>query len=155
MSKSVNKTTLLGHVGKDPDVRVLPSNSTVANFTLATNEFYRDNTGETHETTEWHNLVAFGRTAEIVRDYVQKGSRIYIEGKLRTRSWDDKETGQRKYRTEVVIRDSDLILLSFNNVNGQSNGNGNGATHEPRTSSQQQPDYEYSQAGDPSDDIPF
>jgi single-strand DNA-binding protein len=159
MSKSVNRTTLLGHIGKDPDVRIVTNDNIVANLTLATNEVYRDKMGETHETTEWHNLVAFGRTAEIVRDYVQKGSRIYVEGKIRTRKWDDKETGQTRYRTEIVI--GDLTLLSFNNSNGHSsgngngNGNGNGANHEPRPGSQPQPEYEYSQAGEAPDDIPF
>ncbi len=153
MGKSGNKTIHIGHVGKDPDVRVLPSDNTVANFTLATNEVYRDQMGESHETTEWHNVVAYGRTAEIVRDYVQKGSRIYIEGRLQTRSWDDKDTGQKRYRTEIVIRD--LTLLSFNNNNG--NGNGSDPKRAAQQSSQAQPqgDYAYSQAGEEMDNIPF
>lgn len=163
MGKSVNKSILLGHVGKTPDVRVLPNDNTVANFPLATNDVYRDKMGESHETTEWHNLVAYGRTAEVVRDYVQKGSRIYIEGRLRTRSWDDKETGQTRYRTEIVI--GDLALLSFNNStgtgngigSGNGNGNGNGAKPGSRQDAHAQTDaeYAYSQANDTSDDIPF
>jgi single-strand DNA-binding protein len=159
MGKTVNKTTLLGHVGKDPEIHVLQGDNTVANFTLATNDVYRDKMGESHETTEWHNLVAFGRTAEVVRDYVQKGSRIYVEGKLRTRSWDDRDSGQKKYRTEIVIRD--LALLSFNNGNGNGAGyggeTGNGARQVQRSNAQQasDPDYAYAeQGGDPSD-IPF
>jgi single-strand DNA-binding protein len=127
MSKSVNKNFLMGHVGKDPEVRALLSDTIVANFSLATNEVYRDKMGESHETTEWHNLVAYGRTAEIVRDYVRKGSRIFIEGKLRTRSWDDRETGEKKYRTEVVIRD--LTLLSSSNGNGNGNGHQTNGKH--------------------------
>lgn len=159
MGKTVNKSILLGHVGKDPEIHVLQSDNMVANFTLATNNVYRDRMGESHETTEWHNLVAFGRTAEVVRDYVQKGSRIYVEGKIQTRSWDDRETGQKKYRTEIVILD--LTLLSFNNGNGSGTGysaeNGNGAKQGQRSNAQQpiEPDYTYSeQGGDPSD-IPF
>lgn len=156
MSKSVNKSILLGYVGKDPEVRVLPSQQTVANFSLATADIYRDRSGETHETTEWHYLVAYDRTAEIVRDYVQKGSRIFIEGRLRTRSWDDRETGEKKYRTEVVIRD--LTLLSFSNGNANGNGNGNGHSTNgkhgyPETATAEATQREYEEA--PLDDIPF
>ncbi len=159
MGKTVNKSILLGHVGKDPEIHVLQADNTVANFTLATNDIYRDRMGESHETTEWHNLVAFGRTAEVVRDYVQKGSRIYVEGKLRTRSWDDRETGQKKYRTEIVILD--LTLLSFNNGNENgadySSENGNGARQVRRSNTQQHPgqDYAYSEQGGDPNEIPF
>jgi len=102
MGKSVNKVILLGHAGKDPEVHELRS-GTVVNLSLATNESYKDNRGEWQERTEWHHLVGYQRVAEILRDYVRKGSRIYIEGALRTRSWGDKETGQTKYRTEIVV----------------------------------------------------
>lgn len=159
MGKSVNKSILLGHVGKDPEIHVLQDNNAVANFTLATNEVYRDKMGESHETTEWHNLVAFGRTAEVVRDYVQKGSRIYVEGKMQTRSWNDRETGQKKYRKEIVILD--LTLLSFTNGNGNgasyAGENGNGGKQVQRSNGQQQsePDYAYSEQDGDSSDIPF
>lgn len=159
MGKSVNKSILLGHVGKDPEIHVLQDNNAVANFTLATNEVYRDKRGESHETTEWHNLVAFGRTAEVVRDYVQKGSRIYVEGKMQTRSWNDRETGQKKYRKEIVILD--LTLLSFTNGNGNgasyAGENANGGKQVQRSNSQQQsePDYTYSEQDGDSSDIPF
>ncbi len=98
MAKSVNKVILLGNVGKDPEIRSTPSGTMVANFTLATSDRYQDAQGNWQDRTEWHKLVAFKRTAEIIRDYVKKGSKLYIEGKLQTRSWDDKETGAKRYR---------------------------------------------------------
>ena len=128
MGKSVNKVILLGHAGKDPEVHELRS-GTVVNLSLATNESFKDNRGEWQERAEWHNLVGYQRTAEILRDYVRKGSRIYIEGALRTRSWDDKETGQTKYRTEIVVLEVSLLspAHTFEEETGSSvyrNGNG-------------------------------
>ncbi len=119
MAKSVNKVILLGNVGKDPEIRSTGGGTMVANFTLATSDRFQDQTGNWQDRTEWHNLVAFKRTAEIVRDYVKKGTKLYIEGKLQTRSWDDKETGQKKYRTEILV--NDLSLLS-----GRDEGSGGG-----------------------------
>jgi len=110
MAKSVNKVILLGNVGKDPEIRSTGGGTMVANLTLATSDRYQDAQGNWQERTEWHNLVAFKRTAEIIRDYVKKGSKLYIEGKIQTRSWDDKETGQKRYRTEIIV--NDLSLLS-------------------------------------------
>jgi single-strand DNA-binding protein len=110
MAKSVNKVILLGNVGKDPEIRSTPGGTMVANFTLATSDRQRDAQGNWQDHTEWHNVVAFSRTAEIIRDYVKKGSKLYIEGRIQTRSWDDKESGQKRYRTEIII--SDLSLLS-------------------------------------------
>jgi single-strand DNA-binding protein len=108
MGRSVNKVILLGHVGKDPEARIL-SSGTLVNLSLATSERYKDNRGEWQEHTEWHNLVGYQRIGEILRDYVQKGSRLYVEGVLRTRSWEDRESGQRRYRTEVVVVDISLL----------------------------------------------
>lgn len=110
MARSVNKVTLLGNVGKDPEIRSTAGGNMVANLTLATSDNQKDAQGAWQERTEWHNLVAFKRTAEIVRDYVKKGSKLYIEGKLTTRSWDDKETHQKRYRTEILV--NELVLLS-------------------------------------------
>lgn len=110
MAKSVNKVILLGNVGKDPEIRSTPSGTMVANLTLATSDRQKDAQGNWQDRTEWHNLVAFTRTAEIIRDYVKKGTKLYVEGKIQTRSWDDKETGQKRYRTEIII--NDLSLLS-------------------------------------------
>ncbi len=92
MAKSVNKVILLGNVGKDPEIRSTPGGTMVASFSLATSDRQKDAQGNWQDSTEWHNLVAFKRMAEIVRDYVKKGSKLYIEGKLKTRNWEDKDT---------------------------------------------------------------
>src|SRR6201997_729261 len=109
MARSVNKIILLGNVGKDPEIRATGGGMMVANFSLATTDRAKDASGNWTDKTEWHNLVAFQRTAEIVRDYVKKGSQLYIEGKIQTRSWDDKESGQKKYRTEILVNDLQLL----------------------------------------------
>jgi single-strand DNA-binding protein len=109
MAKSVNKVILIGGLGKDPEVRTLPNGTTVANLSLATNDVYKDKNDEFVESVEWHSLVAYGRTAEIVRDHLVKGSKIYVEGKLQTRSWEDKTSGEKKYRTEVVVQDVNFM----------------------------------------------
>lgn len=110
MGKSVNKVILVGNVGKDPEVKYTQSGVPVAKLTLATNERYKDKGGEWQDRTEWHNLTAWQRTAEIVGEYVKKGSKIYAEGRLQTSSWEDKQSGEKKYRTEVVV--DELVLLS-------------------------------------------
>jgi len=109
MSKTVNKVQILGHVGKDPDVKVTPGGTVVANFSIATTEREKDSGGNWTDRTEWHNIVTFSKTAEVIRDYVHKGDKIYIEGKLRTQSWNDKNTGEKKYRTEIMA--FELVLL--------------------------------------------
>ncbi|HXY48425.1 MAG TPA: single-stranded DNA-binding protein [Terriglobales bacterium] len=109
MAKSVNKVILVGNLGKDPEVKYTPQGTAVAKFTLATNERYKDKAGQWQDRTEWHNLVAWARTAEIVGEYLKKGRTVYVEGSLRTSSWDDKETGQKRYKTEIVV--NDLVLL--------------------------------------------
>jgi len=110
MARSVNKVTLLGNVGKDPEIRSTPSGVMVANLTLATSDRQKDAQGNWQDRTEWHNLKAFNRTAEIVRDYVKKGSKLYVEGKITTNSWDDKESGQKRYKTEILV--NELVLLT-------------------------------------------
>ena len=109
MAKGVNKVLLLGNVGKDPEIRASQGGMTIASFTLATADRQKDQTGQWTDKTEWHNLVAFGRTAEIVRDYVKKGSQLFIEGKIQTRDWVDKESGQKRYRTEILVNDMSLL----------------------------------------------
>src|SRR5260370_38842808 len=103
MAKGTNKAFLLGHVGKDPEIRSTASGMTVASFSLATADRQKDSQGNWEDKAEWHSLVAFRRTAEIVRDYVKKGTQLFIEGKIQTRSWNDKATGEKTYRTEVRI----------------------------------------------------
>lgn len=155
MAKSVNKVILLGNVGKDPEFRTTPNGAMVANFSLATSDRFQDAQGNWQDRTEWHNLVAFKRTAEIVRDYVKKGSKLYIEGKIQTRSWDDKQTNAKRYKTEIIV--NDLSLLSGRDdagAYGRSSSNSSAAANED----QRQPAApdDYSQAAEISDDdIPF
>ena len=127
MARSVNKVILIGNVGKDPEIRSSASGVTVANFTLATSDRFQDAQGNWQDRTEWHTLVAFKRTAEIVRDYVKKGSKLYIEGKLQTRSWDDKETGAKKYRTEIIVNEL-VLLTSREEGGGSSRPSGSGSS---------------------------
>jgi single-strand DNA-binding protein len=131
MARSVNKVILVGNVGKDPEVKLLPSGMSVANFTLATNERFKDKSGEFQERTEWHSLVAYQRLSEIVRDYVKKGSKLYAEGRIQTRSWDDKDN-QKHYKTEIVV--SDLVLLS-----GRGDGESAGSSRSGSSWDQRQP----------------
>ena len=128
MGKSVNKVILLGRAGKDPEVHILRS-GTLVNLTLATSDGYKDSRGEWQERTEWHNLVGFQRIGEILRDYVRKGAQIFVEGELRTRSWEDRESGQRKFRTEVVVHEGSLLshAPATNGSNGTEHyASGNG-----------------------------
>ena len=97
---SINKVILIGNLGRDPEVRYLPSGDAVANITIATTETWKDKAGEKQEQTEWHRVAMFGKTAEIAGEYLKKGSQVYIEGKLQTRKWTDKE-GQERYTTEI------------------------------------------------------
>jgi single-strand DNA-binding protein len=123
MSKTVNKVFLLGNVGKDPEIRSTNGGTLVANLSLATSERYKNRAGEWQEQKEWHNVVSYARGAEIIRDYVRKGSKLHIEGKLTTRSWDDKESGKKIYRTEIVTIDIGLLSPSDgSNRRASSNG---------------------------------
>jgi single-strand DNA-binding protein len=106
--RGVNKVILIGNVGKDPEIRTSGGGMTIASFSLATADRVKEE-GEWADKTEWHNLVAFQRTAEIVRDYVKKGSQLYIEGKIQTRSWDDKQSGEKKYRTEILVNELSML----------------------------------------------
>lgn len=152
MSKSVNKVILLGNVGKDPEIRATPGGTMVASFSLATSDRTKDQSGNWSDRTEWHNLVAFQRTAEIIRDYVKKGSKLYVEGKIQTRSWDDKTSGEKKYRTEIIV--NDISLLS-----GRGEGEGGGynrsssTSYDQRTSSNTDDLVQSTEITD--DDIPF
>jgi single-strand DNA-binding protein len=119
MARSVNKVILLGNVGKDPEIRSTAGGTMVATFGLATSDRQKDAQGNWQDHTEWHNLVAFTRTAEIIRDYVKKGSKIYVEGTLRTSNWEDKQSGQKRYKTEIIV--NELILLT-----GREEGSGGG-----------------------------
>ena len=122
MAGSVNKVILIGNVGKDPEVRSGGHSGNVANISLATSESWKDkNSGERKEKTEWHRVVVFGKLADLVQQYVSKGDKLYIEGKLQTRKWTD-NNGQDKYSTEVVVSgfDGNMTFLSQRGAGGPS-----------------------------------
>src|SRR5690606_38470824 len=120
-SRGVNKVILVGNLGQDPEVRYMPSGGAVANITLATSESWRDKTtGETKEQTEWHRVVLFGKLAEIVGQYLRKGSQVYVEGSLRTRKWTD-QSGQERYTTEIRA-DTMQMLGSRQSMGGAGAG---------------------------------
>ena len=155
MAKSVNKVILIGNLGKDPEVKHTQTGIAVAHFTLATNERFKDKDGNWQDRTEWHNLVAFQRTAEIAAEYLKKGRSVYVEGSLRTNSWDDKETGQKKYKTEIII--NDLVLLGGRDAGGE--GGGRAGAGKSSGMDQRTPEPEHSQAPTGAEitdeDIPF
>ncbi len=125
MARGVNKVILVGNLGKDPDVRYMPSGSAVTNVTIATSESWKDKqTGEKQERTEWHNVVFFNRLGEIAGEYLKKGSKVYVEGSLRTRKWQDKTSGQDRYSTEIVA--SEMQMLDSRGGAGDSGGYGSG-----------------------------
>jgi len=108
MSRGVNKVILLGHLGVAPEVTYTPSGTAVANATLATNESWTDKDGQKHERTEWHRLVVWKRLAEVFGEHLRKGSNVYIEGRLQTRTWEDQQ-GQKRYTTEVVVNEMQML----------------------------------------------
>ena len=118
MSRGINKVTLLGHLGKDPEIRSTAGGTIVATVSLATSERRKAANGDWEDHTEWHNLVMFNRTAEVCRDYLRKGSQCIIEGRIQTRSWDDKDSGQKRYRTEVVVNEMIMLGQPGDNQNG-------------------------------------
>ena len=121
----VNKVILIGNLGNDPDMRYMPNGEPVANISIATSETWNDkNTGEKREKTEWHRVVAYRRTAEIIGQYTRKGSKLYVEGRLQTRKWTD-QSGQQRYTTEIVA-DNIQMLDSRSGGEGSFGGNGGG-----------------------------
>ena len=116
MAKSVNKVILVGNVGQDPEVKYTANGVPVAKVSLATNERFKDKNDAWQDKTEWHSVVAWQRLAELLGEYVRKGSRLYVEGKLQTSSWEDRQNGGKKYRTEIVARE---IVLLGSRDNGQ------------------------------------
>jgi single-strand DNA-binding protein len=152
MAKGVNKVFLLGNVGKDPEIRATAGGMTIASFTLATADRRKDAQGNWQDVTEWHNLVAFQRTAEIVRDYVKKGTQLFIEGKIQSRSWEDKESGQKKYKTEILVNELSLLGKPGGGEGGGSYTKSNTAPYSA-TAPAAAPDY--ADQGITDDDIPF
>ncbi len=143
MARGVNKVIIIGNLGQDPETRYMPSGSAVTNLRVATNESWKDKqTGEQKDRTEWHRVAMFGRLAEIAAEYLRKGSQVYIEGKLRTRKWQDKD-GNDRYTTEIVA--DEMQMLS-----GRSGGGAPAMSDSPPASAAVQPS-----GDDFDDDIPF
>lgn len=145
---SVNKAILVGNVGNDPEVRHLEGGTPVANFSLATSETYNSKSGERVTQTEWHNIVVWRGLAEVVEKYVKKGSQLYIEGRIRTRSWDDKE-GNKRYTTEIVCDTMQMLGKrgETGGAGGAPSGETNSTTQAGTTDSVKTPE--------PDDDLPF
>ena len=114
---SLNKAILIGHLGRDVEMRYTPNGTAVANFSLATSEKWTDNSGDKKERTEWHRIVAFGKLGEICGEYLSKGRQVYIEGRIQTRDWEDKE-GVKRYTTEIVA--NQMLMLGGNKTEGPS-----------------------------------
>jgi single-strand DNA-binding protein len=125
--RGVNKVILVGNLGKDPEVRYLPSGGAVANITIATSEAWKDKTtGQQQEQTEWHRVVFYGKLAEIAGEYLKKGSKVYVEGSLHTRKWQDKQTGQDKYSTEIKANTMQMLDSRGQGGGGAQGGSGFG-----------------------------
>ncbi len=148
----LNKVFLYGNLTRDPELKALPSGSQVANFGLATNRTYKDKNGQKQEATEFHNIVAFGRTAEVIAQYCKKGRPIFVEGRITTRSWDDKESGKKNYRTEIIVEN-----FQFGADGGPSRGSGSstssGQEEQPAPKSGEEIQYPDEQIN--PEDIPF
>jgi single-strand DNA-binding protein len=130
MARGVNKVILIGNLGADPETRAMPSGTTVANLRIATSESWRDKqTGEQQERTEWHRVALFGRLAEVAGEYLRKGSKVYIEGSLRTRKWQDKE-GKDRYSTEIVGNDMQMLDARGAGAGGAAGGGTGGGGRE-------------------------
>ena len=142
---SVNKVILIGNLGRDPEMRYTPGNVAVCNFTVATNDRWKDKSGQMQERTEWHRIVVWGRQAEIAKEYLAKGRSVYIEGSLQTREWTDKEGGK---RTTTEVRAERVQFLGGRGEGAPRGEAGSGPKGEPAAG--EFPDAEYS-----DDDIPF
>jgi len=129
----INKVILVGRLGKDPEIRSTPQGTSVVKFTVATDEKFTDRAGEKQERTEWHNITAWGKLGEICGQYLRKGKLVYLEGSIRTDSWEDKESGQKKYRTEIVA--NTMKMLDRRGDEGGGSGGGGGYSQSRSTSS--------------------
>lgn len=140
----INKVILIGNLGRDPETRSTPSGQTVANFSLATTRKWRDRDGNKQEQTEWHQIVVWGRQAEVAGQYLTRGKQIYLEGRLQTRSWEDRQSGEKKYRTEVVVDNFQMLGRASDSPSSS-----------PSASQYEQDRGPAPDAGADDDDIPF
>lgn len=153
----LNKVFLYGNLTRDPEVRALPSGQQVASFALATNRTYTDKNGAKQEAVEFHNVVAFGRQAEVIAQYLKKGRPIFVEGRIQTRSWDDKTSGEKKYRTEIVIDNFQFGPSAPGGPSGASGPRGSASAPAPKGGAGKSKDDEvqYPEETVSADDIPF
>ena len=148
MSRGLNKVMIIGHLGRDPEMRALPSGQQVANFSLATSRRYKDRDGNRKDETEWHNIVVFGKQAEIAGQYLTKGKMVFVEGRIQTRSWDDKESGKKQYKTEIICDNFQML--------GSKGDGGGGGQRDSGTSAPSGGGHDGGGGGDfQDDDIPF
>ncbi|MEX0720624.1 MAG: single-stranded DNA-binding protein [Balneolaceae bacterium] len=148
---SLNKAMLIGNLGQDPEVRYTQSNTAVATLSIATSERYKDSNGEYQERTEWHRVVAWGRTAEVCQQYLKKGSKIYVEGPIQTNSWEDKD-GQKRYTTEVKA----LRMIMLDSKGGSGGGNSSSQSDNKSSEKPMSSNVELgSNFDDMDDDLPF
>lgn len=163
MARGVNKVILLGNLGKDPEVKYTQGGMAIASFSLATSSSVKDKDGNWQDKTEWHNIKAFGRTAEIAAEYLKKGRTVYLEGRIHYDSWDDKETGQKKYMTQILV--NELTLVGGQREGGEGgggtySGSKSGAAKSANNFDQRAPEHEEAPAPSPAgeitdEDIPF
>lgn len=152
MARGVNKVILIGHLGADPELRSMPSGLSVANLRVATSESWKDKeTGENKERTEWHSVAIFGRLGEIAGEYLKKGSKVYLEGSLRTRKWQDKQ-GNDRYTTEIVATEMQML---DSRQTGSASDDGPPRRSAARSTPQRRPDPAPDNGDDFDDDIPF
>ena len=152
MARGINKVILVGNLGQDPELRYTGSGTAVCNMRLATNESYKDASGQLVDKTEWHNVVAWSRLAEICGEYLKKGSQVYFEGSLQTRSYDDKE-GVTKWITEVKVKE--MMMLSGRGEGFGGGGGGNGSYQSAPSRPQQPAAAPSADSFEPDDDLPF
>lgn len=152
MARGINKVILVGNLGQDPETRYMPSGKAVTNLRLATTDSWKDKqTGEQREQTEWHSIVMYDRLAEIAAEYLRKGSQIYVEGRLKTRKWQDKE-GRDRYTTEIIA--AEMQMLGSRGERGGGERGGGEPRGEPRAAAPERSE-QPAAAGEFDDDIPF
>lgn len=151
----INKVQLLGNLTRDPELRALPTGIKVASFSLATNRSWKDANGQRKDMSEFHNVVAFAKPAELIAQYAKKGSSLYVEGRIQTRSWDDKTTGEKKYRTEIVVENFQFGPRPTGASGAPTDGASKPSAPAPQQDSQEVDTIEYPSDDINADDIPF
>jgi single-strand DNA-binding protein len=154
----INKVIIVGRLGKDPEMRSTPQGSTVAKFTVATDERYTDKSGEKQERTEWHDVEAWDRLGEICGQYLRKGKLVYIEGSIRTDTWDDKESGQKRSRKKIVARDMKMLDRRDDEGGGGGQRNNSGSSYgqsQSRSSGSSKPSSSTPDMIEDDEEVPF